>query len=85
MTKKIDEIINEMRRNPKGIRFRDLCRVCDHYFGEPRQQSGSHRNYHSKIQIISRISIQNDNGMAKFYQVKQVLEAIDVLEKMNKE
>jgi len=44
MTKKISEIILEMRRNPKGVRFRDLSKVCDHYFGEPRQNSGSHRN-----------------------------------------
>ncbi len=30
----IEETLAAMRRNPKGIRFRDLCKVCDHYFGK---------------------------------------------------
>jgi len=42
---KIDEIIDKMTQNPKGIRFNDLCKVCDHFFGEPRQSTGSHRVY----------------------------------------
>jgi len=29
----IDAILAGMRQNPKGIRFRDLCQVCDFYFG----------------------------------------------------
>lgn len=30
---KLALIINEMRRNPKGVRFDDLRKVCDQYFG----------------------------------------------------
>ena len=41
----VASILAEMRRNPKGIRFNDLCKVCDHYFGEPRQRGSSHRVY----------------------------------------
>lgn len=33
----IEEIVAEMRRNPKGIRFRDLRTVCDSLFGKARQ------------------------------------------------
>ena len=30
---KVLEILKLMRNNPKGIRFNDLCKVCDKYFG----------------------------------------------------
>ena len=33
----IAEILREMDNNPKGIRFKDLCKVCEHYFGPTRQ------------------------------------------------
>jgi hypothetical protein len=77
---KIDEIITRMTQNPKGIRFNDLCKVCDHFFGEPRQRAGSHRVYKTPWQGDPRINIQNDKGKAKSYQVKQVLLALEKLE-----
>ena len=77
---KIDEIITKMTQNPKGIRFSDLCKVCDHFFGEPRQSTGSHRVYKTPWQGDPRINIQNDKGKAKSYQVKQVLLALEKLE-----
>ncbi|MBA3035796.1 MAG: toxin HicA [Desulfobacterium sp.] len=77
---KIDEIIIRMTQTPKGIRFTDLCKVCDHFFGEPRQSTGSHRIYKTPWQGDPRINIQNDKGKAKSYQVKQVLLAIEKLE-----
>jgi len=70
-----------MRKNPKGIRFNDLCAVCDYFFGNPRQTGSSHRIYKTPWQGDPRINIQNDKGMAKAYQVKQVLKAIERLEK----
>jgi hypothetical protein len=57
------DIITEMIRNPKGIRFADLCKVCEFYFGEPRQSSSSHRVYKTPWQGDPRVNIQNDNGM----------------------
>lgn len=42
---KIEDIIVQMERNPADVRFGDLCRVCDHYFGKPRHESTSHRVY----------------------------------------
>ena len=77
---KIDEIISRMMQNPKGIRFIDLCKVCDHFFGEPRQSAGSHQVYKTPWQGDPRINIQNDKGKAKSYQVKQVLLALEKLE-----
>jgi hypothetical protein len=78
---KIEEILVLMRRNPKGIRYSDLCKVCDHYFGDPRQVGSSHRIYKTLWQGDLRVNIQNDNGMARAYQVRQVLKAIERLEK----
>jgi hypothetical protein len=76
----INAILAQMRNNPKEIRFNDLCRVCDHYFGIPRQRGTSHRIYRMPWQGDPRVNIQNDKGMAKAYQVKQVLKAIERLQ-----
>ena len=77
---RIEEILTEMRRNPKGIRFRDACTVCDFFFGKARQESSSHRVYQTPWQGDPRVNLQNHKGMAKAYQVKQVLRAIERLE-----
>ena len=76
----LTEILVKMRNNPAGMRFADLCTVCDRYFGRARQSSGSHRVYKTPWTGDPRISIQNSKGQAKAYQVKQVLKAIDRLE-----
>ena len=77
---KVKDIVLSMKRNPKGIRFIDLCVVYDHYFGEARKTGTSHRVYKTKWQGDPRVNIQNNNGMSKDYQVKQVLKAIKRLE-----
>jgi hypothetical protein len=77
---KIKDILAQMNRNPKDVRFSDLCKVCDHYFGEPRQSGSSHRLYKTPWQGDPRINIQNHKGKAKAYQVKQVLLALERLE-----
>lgn len=77
---KIADIIADMKRNPKGIRFPDLCKVCEHYFGKARQTGSSHRVYKTPWSGDPRVNIQNDKGMAKAYQVRQVLKAIERLE-----
>jgi len=77
---RVADILSRMRQNPKGVRFTDLCRVCDAYFGEPRQGRGSHRVYRTPWPGDPRVNIQSDRGRAKAYQVRQVLLAIDRLE-----
>ncbi len=76
----VDNLVLQMRRNPKGIRFTEACRVCDHYFGQPRQKGSSHRVYKTPWQGDPRVNIQNAKGKAKAYQVKQILKAIERLE-----
>lgn len=80
---KLDEIVAQMKRNPKNIRFRDLCKVCDFYFGQPRQAGTSHRVYKTPWEGDPRVNLQNESGKAKVYQVKQVLKAIERLEADN--
>jgi len=77
---KIDDILAQMKSNPKDVRFNDLCKVCNHYFGGPRQSGSSHRIYKTPWQGDPRINIQSHKGKAKAYQVKQVLLAIERLE-----
>lgn len=76
----IDDIRAQMRAHPVGIRFNDLCKVCDFYFGAPRLSGSSHRVYKTPWHGDPRVNIQNAKGMAKAYQVKQVLLAIERLE-----
>jgi hypothetical protein len=76
----VDEILAPMRRNPRGVRFHDRCQVCDFCFGKARQRGSSHRIYRTPWQGDPRVNIQNDQGMAKASQVKQVLKAIGRLE-----
>jgi hypothetical protein len=80
---KLEDIIQGMKENPKGVRFVDLCKVCDKYFGEPRQSGSSHRIYRTPWKGDPRINIQNSKGKAKAYQVKQILKALDKLEVLN--
>ena len=72
-----ENTISEMRNNPKGVRFADLCRVCEKYFGRPRQKGTSHRIYRTPWLGDPRVNIQDDKGKAKVYQVRQVLKAIE--------
>ena len=76
--KSIDKIIEQMRGNPQDVKFNDLCKVCEYYFGESRTKS-SHRIYKTPWKGDPRINIQDDKGKAKAYQVKQVLQAIKKL------
>lgn len=69
-----------MRNNPAGVRFADLCKICDYYFGQARQASGSHRVYQTPWSGDPRVNIQNSKGYAKAYQVKQIIKAIERLE-----
>jgi len=77
--KAIEQMVEQNRDNPRDVKFKDLCRVCAHYFGQPRTK-GSHRIYRTPWQGDPRINIQDDKGKAKAYQVRQVLQAVETLE-----
>lgn len=82
MLDRISEDIEELRRNPKGVRFNDLARICDRHFGEPRQRGTSHRIYSMPWPVDPRVNIQGRGGMAKPFQVRQVIRALERLREM---
>ncbi|MGI0481964.1 toxin HicA [Geminocystis sp. CENA526] len=79
---KIKKLVAQIRKNPQNVNFNDLVKVCDYYFGKPRQQGTSHRVYKTPWLGDPRVNIQEKNGKAKVYQVKQVLTAIVKIEEI---
>ena len=80
-----EKILEQMRREPANVRFGELMKICQDYFGKPRQTGTSHAIFKTPWVGDPRINIQDQKGKAKVYQVKQVLLAIDKLENMKNE
>jgi hypothetical protein len=76
------KIVAAMRRNPLNVRYDDLRKVCQHYFGAPRHDASSHAVFKTPWPGDPRVNIQDDKGKAKGYQVKQVLKAIEKMEEL---
>jgi len=74
-----EKLLEQMRREPANVRFNDLKKVCDIYFGKPRQDGSSHAIFKTPWPGDPRVNIQNAKGKAKPYQVRQVLQAIEQL------
>ena len=80
MSKRIDDLLGEMRSNPGGVRFVEVCKVVSHFFGEPRNKGSSHHVWRMPWAGDPRINLQpGSGGKAKPYQVRQALQAIDRL------
>ena len=71
----INDIVKAMVAGSE-IRFADLYKVCEHYFGKPRNSGSSHYIFKTPWPGDPRINIQNERGNAKKYQVRQVLSAL---------
>jgi hypothetical protein len=75
----VEKILEQMRTEPANVRFSELQRVCEAYFGKPRQNGSSHAIYKTPWPGNPRVIIQNNKGKAKAYQVRQVILAIERL------
>ena len=75
----VEKILEQMRTEPANVRFSELQRVCETYFGKPRQNGSSHAIYKTPWPGNPRVNIQNNKGKAKAYQVRQVLLAVERL------
>ena len=75
----VDKLLVQMAREPANVRFHDLKKVCETYFGKPRQDGSSHAIFKTPWPGDPRVNIQNAKGKAKPYQVRQVLAAIEQL------
>ena len=76
----VEALRESFRNNPNGVRFSDLAKACDEIFGAPRRAKGSHRVYRMPWPGDPRVNIQSHKGMAKPYQVRQALRAMEKLE-----
>jgi len=72
----IDDTVKQLEESPNNIRFDELCKICDYYFGESRQKGTSHRIYKTPWRGDPRVNIQEENGKGKPYQVRQVIKAL---------
>ncbi|OYT92519.1 MAG: toxin HicA [Burkholderiales bacterium PBB3] len=75
----VEKILEMMRREPGNVSFNDFKKVCESYFGAPRQDGSSHAIFKTPWPGDPRVNIQNAKGKAKPYQVRQVLQAIEKL------
>jgi len=76
MSDKKREIYERLKRNPKNVRFTELCKAAELFGFRCRGGKGSHVVYvHEGIKEI--LNFQNVKGKAKPYQVKQLLKIIE--------
>ena len=61
----IKKLVAQFKQNPKTVKFNDLVKVCDYYFGDSRQSGSRHRVYKTPWQGAPRVNIQNKNGYGK--------------------
>jgi predicted RNA binding protein YcfA (HicA-like mRNA interferase family) len=80
---KCDKLLDQARSTPSNLRFTDLCALAECYGFVFARQRGSHRQY-KRPGYPKTINFQPDkNGKAKDYQVKQLLDAINIIEREN--
>lgn len=82
------KLLAKVKNRPKNCRFRDICALAERVGFELRErQPGSHLIYkHPKINKIMNFQPDPKNkNMAKFYQVKQLLNFIEDYIPANKE
>jgi len=58
----VEKILGQMAREHASVRFADLLKVCEHFFGKPRQSASSHVIFKTPWLGDPRINIQNDKG-----------------------
>lgn len=76
LKRKKEEIYRELRRNPKNVRFTDLCKAAEIFGFKYRGGKGSHVVY-VREGVKEILVFQNVKGKAKPYQVKQFLKIIE--------
>lgn len=76
---KLDKIEARARVAPQSISFDDAVALATSYFGDPRKGTGSHVVFKTPWRGDPRINLQNKDGAAKPYQVRQLIKAIDQL------
>ncbi|GAA5057794.1 hypothetical protein GCM10023318_36440 [Nocardia callitridis] len=83
---KVEKLLAKMRESPTNLRYAELHAICRAVFGLPRQEGTSHAVFRVPWPGDPRVNIQESvNGGCKMYQVRQVIAAIDKLQKIRSE
>ncbi len=86
MNKRCQKLLQNAQNSANNFRFADLCKLAECFGWVKKNQEGSHIVYKNdalgRMQGC-RLPFQNNNGKAVPYQVKQLLNAIEVLDKTN--
>lgn len=70
------ELLEELKENPRKVRFARLCKIAEDFGFQTRKGAGSHRVYfREEIQEI--LNFQNERGWAKAYPVRQFIKVIE--------
>lgn len=77
--KAMADLIKNLRLKRRKLRFTQLVRLCESYFGPPRIK-GSHYILKTPWKGDPRINLQKVKGKAKPYQVDQVIDALERLQ-----
>lgn len=74
---KCTKLLEAARNNPVGLRFMELCALAECHGWAFVRQRGSHMLF-KHAEHPTRLTFQpRENGSAKVYQVRQLLEAIE--------
>jgi hypothetical protein len=76
---KLEKLLRKAVETPQNLLFREFCSLCTYFGMEKRGQSGSHVIYKRKATPKFALSLQDDDGKAKPYQVREFLEKIEEL------
>ena len=74
---KIEKLIEKARANPENLRFKEFCSMCQYFGMKRRKKAGGHVVYKREVSPKFTLVIQDYNGMAKPYQVKQLFEKVE--------
>ncbi len=70
------ELLEELKANPKKIRFTRMCQIAEAFGFQTRKGTGSHRVYY-RDGVREILNFQDEYGRAKAYQVRQFIKVIE--------
>ncbi|QQS40104.1 MAG: type II toxin-antitoxin system HicA family toxin [Acidobacteriota bacterium] len=77
------KLLEKARRAPNSLRYSDLCRLAEYFGWELERHEGTSHRIYFNPGLAGRpgelMNFQNRSGMAKPYQVRQLVSAIDEL------
>jgi len=69
-------LLEELKKNPKNVRFERLCNIAETFGFRFRGGKGNHRIY-TRDRVYELLNFQNVHGNAKPYQVRQFIKIIE--------